>query len=107
MLKNAGELFALAVLKTVDFQIPGTDKKIRLRELTAGHRGQLLEITREAGNPVETQARLMIFSCVDENGTAMFTESDLSKLLEMKHSILDAISVEILKLSGLDATAKK
>lgn len=96
-------------LKEKTIFIPEWGGSVTVRELTAGQRDHFEEaIVRRKGRKVTVdtkglRARLVVMSVVDpKTKDLVFTENDISALMELSGSALDRIFTEASKLSGLN-----
>ncbi len=78
--------------------------ELYVRQLSYGQRLELEKVviaSKGDGNDLRQQA---ILHCTcDENGDPVFSKEDLPQLMALRHTLVDAIFVEIDKINGLTA----
>ena len=94
------DFFSAVPLKTTSVPIEGIPEPVEIRELTAGQRGEMAKLSQDGTSPVELQCHVIVMAARDGK-SAMFAAEDIPQLMEMGAEVIDRLSEEILKLSGL------
>lgn len=97
---NKNDFFNAVPLKLSKVEIEGLPEPIVVRELTAGQRGEMAKLSQNDTAPVELQCRVIVMAARDGD-KALFSDDDLPRLMEMGAEVIDRISDEVLKISGL------
>jgi hypothetical protein len=85
---------------TKSVPLPG-GKSATVRELSAGERGEFFDLTKRTKNLAEIQAWLVRWGSVNADGSEAFTDADVPVLIKRPSRVLQPLSEEVLKLSGL------
>lgn len=92
--------------KTVDL---GDGESITVRELTGKERDHIEGLFNQgtkAGNYAGIRTQIALYSVMDDDGNQMFESADRAKVDAVPGSILDAVMLATLELSGLDKLSK-
>lgn len=76
-------------------------KTATVRELSAGERWRFFELTKRTKDLAEIQATLVAMASLNEDGTQAFTDEDVPELIKRPPRVLQPLSEEVLRLSGL------
>ena len=103
------QIFFAKDAETVSFDVPEWGGSILLRPMTGKQRAEYEHWASQASkndNDFRTIRERTILACaVDDSGEALFTFDDLEKLAEKNSLVLDRVSEECQKISGLLASS--
>lgn len=101
MIKSAAELLKAGSLRTADITVCGA--KIRVREMSVAAWRKVAQLDNRAGSAVMVQ-----MCAIDPNGAPLFSEDQVGDIDSMlRPEMIDGITTEILKLSGVGGEEKK
>lgn len=97
-------------LKHEDVEVPAWGGTVRIRTMTGEERDEfrtsIASNNGDAGVPVgKFSAALLVATCVDEQGTRLFTTEDMAALQAKSAASLDAPAAVAMRLNGLGSGA--
>ncbi|MEY8205415.1 MAG: hypothetical protein RPR40_10105 [Bermanella sp.] len=81
------------------------DLDITVRELNAGERDEIVTLHQSEDSVLHAVFRTITFGAIDEKGERIFGPEDAQKLAQKSDAPLTQLYQEIVKLSGLSASA--
>lgn len=97
-INDPGAFFRVATLVERDVPVPG-GPLVRVRELSVELRSEFSRQSRE--NPGTVASWLLSVSCLRDNGMLLFSPEDIQQLQASSPRIVEYLSLEIMRLSGL------
>lgn len=104
MLSREQILSKVGALKREEHEIEEWGGTVLLRELTGAERDRmegLLLRGKQNLNFTGARAQMLMLSCVNENGSPVFTEKDLPMLSELSGKTLDGVFKKVSEMSGM------
>lgn len=96
---NATQLLALGAARRVTITLDGGD--VLVRELSVADRAQVMALA--ANEPAKVPALVMRLCCINEDGSAIFSENDAQAISAMRTDIVDAIARAAMRVGGMTA----
>lgn len=112
MILDRDTILSKTALKREVVDVPEWGGTIHVRELTAGERtryevgmsdmvqGEQTDPIKKVQRFIDMRARIASMACVNEDGSRMFKDDDITALNQLSGNVLDRISSVVLRLSG-------
>lgn len=97
-IKTSSDLFAAAALRTEVVEVEGVG--VQIRELSLAARDEFRDRLAESGNTAAVIS-LLKHGVLNGDGAPLLTDEDAAKLSDTSPRIAEALTREILSLSGL------
>ncbi|OJW12663.1 MAG: hypothetical protein BGO49_24905 [Planctomycetales bacterium 71-10] len=105
IIANKADFFAVVpTLRESEIVIPGTDKKVRLREMTVGRRIEYERLAKDKSEG-EMATLLLISSAVDMDGNPLFSHEDVDALNSLSLNIFPPFMKALEELNSLSVEA--
>jgi len=92
-------------LKTKVVEIAGGSIKIKEFTTSAREQFEMLAVKMQSGKAKNMKARLIVTSCINDNGTRYFGDDEIDKVAELPSNITEKLFNEILSINGMGADA--
>lgn len=104
------QIFSKPDIETDEVDVPEWGGAVRIRSITAAQQKEIAKIQNNtARSETDRYARgrlqMVVFGCVDKEGSPLFTEDDFAALEERNPGVLNRLSDAIGRISGLSDAA--
>ena len=104
------QIFSKPDIETDEVDVPEWGGTVRIRSITAAQQKEIAKIQNNtARSETDRYARgrlqMVVFGCVDKEGSPLFTEDDFAALEERNPGVLNRLSDAIGRISGLSDAA--
>lgn len=103
---TAESILAAEDFKYADVECPEWGGSVRIRSLSGGQRTIIAQRVQDK-QLEDLDELLAVMACVDEDGSRIFTNKDITALKKKSAAVVTRIAKKVLELSGIGNEAEK